>query len=106
MGEMELSDDFDFEVDDEVVAPAADVGDEEGLREPILPGNNGGLEHGKSVGEVQGEMEGKGDEDAQVEGLESVMLKMQAIKDMGADMPEAERKRFAARAVRDAMKNL
>ena len=41
-----------------------------------------------------------------VEELESMMLKVQAIKNMGADMPEAERKRFAARAVRDVMKTL
>lgn len=43
-------------------------------------------------------------EDEGVEELESMMLKMQAIKDMGADMPEAERRKFAAKAVRDVMK--
>ena len=44
--------------------------------------------------------------DEGVEELENVMLKIQAIKDMGADMPECERRKFAARAVRDAMKAL
>jgi hypothetical protein len=29
-----------------------------------------------------------------------------AILDMGADLPEAERKRFAAKAVKDIMKTL
>ena len=48
---------------------------------------------------------GEGAEDG-VEELESTMLKVQAIKDMGADMPDAERRRFAARAVRDVMKTL
>ena len=43
-------------------------------------------------------------EDEGVEELESMMLKMQTIKDMGADMPEAERRKFAAKAVRDVMK--
>lgn len=41
-----------------------------------------------------------------VEDLENMMLKIQAIKDMGADMPEAERRKFAARAVKDVMKTL
>ena len=41
-----------------------------------------------------------------VEGLEDMMLKMQAIKDMGADMPDLERRRFAAKAVRDLMRNM
>ncbi|KAF5877147.1 putative alpha and gamma adaptin binding protein p34 protein [Botrytis fragariae] len=41
-----------------------------------------------------------------VEQLEALMLRMQAVKDMGADLPEAERKRFAAKAVNDLMKTL
>lgn len=44
--------------------------------------------------------------DEGVEEMERMMLKMQAIKDMGADMPEAERRKFAAKAVRDVMKTL
>lgn len=44
--------------------------------------------------------------DNSVEELENMMLKMQAIKDMGADMPEPERRNFAAKAVRDVMKAL
>ena len=54
-------------------------------------------------GEIEDDGDG-GDDD--VEELENMMLKVQAIKDMGADMPEAERKRFAAKAVRDVMKTL
>lgn len=45
-------------------------------------------------------------EDEGVEELDNMMLKMQAIKDMGADMPGSERRKFAAKAVRDVMKAL
>ncbi|MCJ1359694.1 MAG: hypothetical protein MMC33_009696 [Icmadophila ericetorum] len=48
----------------------------------------------------------EGEGDIQVQALERMMLKMQAVKDMGAGMPEAERKKFAAKAVADIMKNL
>lgn len=44
--------------------------------------------------------------DEGVEELENMMLKMQAIKDMGADMPESERRKLAAKAVRDVMKGI
>lgn len=54
-----------------------------------------------------GEDEEDGEEEEEgVEELENMMLKMQAIKDMGADMPEGERRKFAARAVRDVMKTM
>lgn len=61
---------------------------------------------GKGVdgGEKEEDEEEGGDDEVQV--LESMMLKMQAVRDMGADMPEAQRRRFAAEAVRDVMKNL
>ena len=53
---------------------------------------------------VQGQ-EGSGEgESEDVEELESMLLRMRAIKDMGADMPDAERRRFAAKAVREVMK--
>ena len=57
---------------------------------------------------VQSEVEGE-DETGGVEGveeLESMMSRMQAINDMGADMPEAERRKFAAKAVREVMKTI
>ena len=44
--------------------------------------------------------------DEGVEELEHMMLKIQAIKDMGADMPGAERRKFAAKAMRDILKAL
>ncbi|PVH89844.1 hypothetical protein DL98DRAFT_508082 [Cadophora sp. DSE1049] len=51
-----------------------------------------------------GEEEEPNDQD--VEDLQALMLKMQAVRDLGADMPEAERKNFAAKAVSDIMKKL
>lgn len=55
---------------------------------------------------VNGAEESDKGRDEGVEELENMMLKMQAIKDMGADMPEHERRKFAAKAVRDVMKDL
>ncbi|KAF2705942.1 hypothetical protein K504DRAFT_386830 [Pleomassaria siparia CBS 279.74] len=46
------------------------------------------------------------DEETQVDELESMMRKMIAIKETSEGMPEAERKRFAAKAVNDLMKDL
>lgn len=61
------------------------------------------------------------DQDNEVEQLQAMMLRVQAVRgkcfssvqwkklivgDMGEDMPEAERKRFAAKAVNDIMKKL
>ncbi|KAH8599609.1 alpha and gamma adaptin binding protein p34-domain-containing protein [Bisporella sp. PMI_857] len=47
-----------------------------------------------------------GDGEKEVEQLQVMMLKLQAVKDKGAEMPEAERKKFAAKAVTDIMKTL
>ncbi|KAH6680732.1 hypothetical protein B0J14DRAFT_579261 [Halenospora varia] len=46
------------------------------------------------------------DDDDEVEKLQAMMLKMQAVRDMGADLPEAERKRLAAKTVSEIMKTL
>ena len=43
--------------------------------------------------------------DEEVEELENMMLRIQAIKDMGADMPESERRKFAAKAVSDVVRS-
>lgn len=45
-----------------------------------------------------------GDQDVQE--LETMMLKMQAVRDMGGDMAEGERKKFAAKAVREVLKKM
>jgi len=46
------------------------------------------------------------DDELRVEQLDGLLLRMQAIKDMGADLPMSERKKFAAKAIRDIMKDL
>ncbi|KAH8704123.1 hypothetical protein BGW36DRAFT_286838 [Talaromyces proteolyticus] len=53
-----------------------------------------------------GEGDREGDTEVQVEELEGLMLRMKAIKDMSVDLPEAQRKAFAAKAVRDIMREL
>ena len=58
------------------------------------------------AGHTENEVDEYGGEDDDVQALESMMLRMQAVRDMGADMPEMERKQFAARAVREVMKTL
>jgi len=61
---------------------------------------------GEAGGEVEGEEGEEDGGDEEVRALESMMLKMQAVRNMGADMPEGERRKFAAKAVRDVMKTL
>ncbi|KAG0648660.1 Small nuclear ribonucleoprotein Sm D3 [Hyphodiscus hymeniophilus] len=51
------------------------------------------------------EDENDDDQDDEVEKLQTMMLKMQAV-DMGADLPESERKKLAAKAVGEIMKTL
>ncbi|KAI1954056.1 hypothetical protein LOZ57_000401 [Ophidiomyces ophidiicola] len=46
------------------------------------------------------------EDDLQVEQLEALMQRVQAIRDMGAELPESERKKFAAKAIRDIMEDL
>ena len=98
------------------------------MRRAIYESGEGGEDDGGEGAEEEEEEEEVG-EDNQVEELESMMLKMQAIRgmcsslyivfsggygtiltygiaDMGADMPSSERKKFAATAVRDIMKSL
>ncbi|KAI4173961.1 MAG: hypothetical protein LQ343_002729 [Gyalolechia ehrenbergii] len=67
--------------------------DAPGMHEAILDHQeDGGIEnHGGNI---------------QVEELESMMLKMQAIKEKGAGMADDERKHFAAKAVAEVMKSV
>ncbi|KAL8686507.1 MAG: hypothetical protein Q9224_005428, partial [Gallowayella concinna] len=71
--------------------------DEVGLREAILPHD----EVGKGEEDTD-EKEG----DMQVAELETMMMKMQAVKERGANMPEEDRKRLAAKTVREIMKTV
>lgn len=53
-----------------------------------------------------GDDDNDGDGDAEVQALQAMMLKMQAAKEMGADLPAGERRRVAARAVREVMRGV
>lgn len=80
------------------------------------------IERGGDDGDEFGGFEDDDDGDIKVESMEALMLRMQAIKgiysslvlvwadanyaDMSADLPESERKKFAAKAVRDIMKEM
>ncbi|RAH71625.1 adaptin-binding domain-containing protein [Aspergillus aculeatinus CBS 121060] len=50
--------------------------------------------------------EDEADEELRVDAVEALLLRMRAIKDMSDGLPKTERKRFAAKAVRDIMKDL
>ena len=74
------------------------------LSSAIRNGDTEGDEE-EDVDEAGDKIENEGDDD-EVQGLETMMLKLQAAKDLGADMPEVERRKFAAKAVREAMKSV
>ncbi|KAL5046801.1 hypothetical protein BDW71DRAFT_181171 [Aspergillus fruticulosus] len=65
-----------------------------GLRFAIGRGGDGHIE------------EDEGDEELRVDAVEALLTRMRAIKDMSAELPEKERKRFAAKAVADIMKEI
>ncbi|PLB54933.1 hypothetical protein P170DRAFT_505574 [Aspergillus steynii IBT 23096] len=67
-----------------------------GLRFAIERGGGSGREDSQD----------EGDDELRVDAVEALMLRMAAIRDMSDDLPEHERKRFAAKAVRDIMKEI
>ncbi|KAF4151287.1 hypothetical protein CNMCM6069_004181 [Aspergillus lentulus] len=100
---------------------------DDGLEEHLLgldPGENGfdlevneleremlglrmAIEHGGDDGDDHDEDEDEEDDEGlKVESLEALMMRMQAIRDMSSELPESERKKFAAKAVRDIMKEV
>ncbi|KAL1868174.1 Small nuclear ribonucleoprotein Sm D3 [Paecilomyces lecythidis] len=91
---------FDFEVNE--------LGREMmGLRFAIENGGGDGNDYGSETdNNYNGFDDEDDDQEMKVEGLETLMVRMQAIKDMSAELPEHERKSFAAKAVRDIMKEL
>ncbi|KAL4817620.1 alpha and gamma adaptin binding protein p34-domain-containing protein [Aspergillus spinulosporus] len=111
------------------------AGDEEGELDTSLPDDGDDLEREllgldeetngfkNEVDELQREMVGlrfaigrggdgnvdeddEGDEELRVDAVEALLTRMRAIKDMSAELPEKERKRFAAKAVADIMKEI
>ncbi|PLB38212.1 adaptin-binding domain-containing protein [Aspergillus candidus] len=93
------------DIDDEDTGFGLEVNELEremvGLRMAIEKGGDVGLDS-----EIEGGEDDEDEDDLRVDSLGGLMLRMQAIKDMSAELPEQERKRFAARAVRDIMKEV
>ncbi|OQD73299.1 hypothetical protein PENDEC_c016G06340 [Penicillium decumbens] len=57
-------------------------------------------------GDGHEDSEEDGNEEDKVESIEALMMRMQSIRDMSAELPEAQRKKFAAKAVQDIMRDL
>ncbi|PGH21661.1 hypothetical protein AJ80_03094 [Polytolypa hystricis UAMH7299] len=74
-----------------------------GLRLAIERGGDGRGEKSDSDG---GDEQEEDDNELRVEQLDGLMLRMQAIRDMGADLPREERKKFAEKAIRDIVKDI
>jgi hypothetical protein len=91
--------------DDEFDPKSLDFGfdreDFAGLRKAIWAGI---AEDDGEGSKDQAEEKEVGDEDVQK--LERMMMKLQAVKDASAGLPEEQRKRMAARAVGEVMKEL
>ena len=91
----------DDEFDPESLGFGFDRDDFVGLRRAIW-GGGGGDEEG-SKGEGEGDEEGDEDD---VQKMERMMSKLHAVRDASAGLPEEQRKRMAARAVAEVMKEL
>ncbi|KAJ5983662.1 Alpha/gamma-adaptin-binding protein p34 [Penicillium waksmanii] len=63
------------------------------------------IERGGGDGDSDGEIDGD-EEDDKVESMETLIMRMQSLRDMGSELPDSERRRFAAKAVQDIMREL
>ncbi|KAL2144646.1 hypothetical protein VTI28DRAFT_8857 [Corynascus sepedonium] len=100
--ENENKDDEEDEFDPEKLDFGFDKEDFAGLRKAIWSGNRDG--DGEDPDRKLEEDEEIGEEDVQQ--LEQMMLKLQAVRDASAGLPEEQRKKMAARAVGEVMKEL
>ncbi|EKV13177.1 Alpha/gamma-adaptin-binding protein p34 [Penicillium digitatum] len=64
------------------------------------------IERGGGDGDATDDSDHDGECEIEVESMEALMMRMQAIKDMSSELPEGERKRFAAKAVQKIMREL
>lgn len=88
--------------------------DFEGLRHAIWSAGQYDDEEDSMLGEPNKSSDGKetrkaeGDslDDEEVQKLEGMMRKLQGVRDMSAGLPEDQRKRMAAKAVSEVMKDL
>ncbi|KAJ5353765.1 Alpha/gamma-adaptin-binding protein p34, partial [Penicillium brevicompactum] len=111
MTSAEIEDDSDAEDDLEDkllgVSNSRGFGNEVHELEREMFGLRMAIERGGGDGEDEDEDGADADDgELDVESMESLMMRMQTIRDMGSDLPEAERKRFAAKAIHDIMREL
>jgi len=104
-------DDADVNLGDEVVSEPQDEdfgelqeAEMDGMRDGLLGGGMKGGQRREGIGGETKDEDGEDDDD--VESLQRMMLKMQAVRDMGVDMPAAQRRKFAADAIRQVMKDV
>ncbi|WPG99509.1 Hypothetical protein R9X50_00232400 [Acrodontium crateriforme] len=92
-------DDLDFDADDDGVGFGRD--------EAELTGELYGMKHALRTGGDEGDFdpndEDVGDHAHQVDDLDRLMSRLLAVKEQATGLPDAERKRLAAQAVRDLM---
>lgn len=105
-----MSDDETEHLDPENLDFGYDRADFEGLKKAIWearPKDHAEPAEGPASKENAGH-EGGGDEldDDEVVKVERMMRKLQAVREAGEGLPEAQRKRMAARAVEEVMKQL
>lgn len=103
----------DTALDPESLDFGFDKADFEGLKRAIFEQGqhddedfmNSGLN--RQTTEPQQEADGDGNlDDGEIQKLEGMMRKLQAVRDMSAGLPEEQRKRMAAKAVNEVMKDL
>ena len=77
--------------------------EEKALMTAELFGVKGALARGNDGAGDDEEDEVEGDQAGQVEGLDVMMAKLLATKERAAELPEAQRRKLAAKAVREVM---
>ncbi|KAK7741922.1 hypothetical protein SLS62_010857 [Diatrype stigma] len=75
-------------------------------RERLTEGGPAGGGGGDGAGDGDGDGDDTQLDDEEVRKLERMMVKLQAVRDMSAGLPDDQRKRMAARAVGEVMKEL
>ena len=104
-------DDEDDDLDPESLDFGFDRADFEGLKKAIWSLEQDEKEDDAGPSEDKKTKDGKDEDNVEldekeIEKLEGMMRKLQAVRDMSAGLPEEQRKRLAARAVGDVMKDL
>ncbi|KAI0123945.1 hypothetical protein BJ170DRAFT_67391 [Xylariales sp. AK1849] len=105
------SDAVNPDIDPESLDFGYDREDFTGLKRAIWNAGRGGEEYfmnGESSKRAVGTGDNKDDkvDDDEIQKLEGMMRKLQAVRDMSTGLPEAQRKRMAAKAVNEVMKDL